>query len=128
MDNKKSGDLSISIRKDNDKMHSSMPAYITELSDNDFDILEEIFIDKYQKFIQLYWLLKEYSDNIARLQYNNSDKNELNISMKVVNIKPDVIISELSENIDDGDDIKIYNNKKIIQICIKDSEDEEEDS
>ena len=48
--------------------------------------------------------------------------------MKVVNIKPDVIISELSENIDDGDDIKIYNNKKIIQICIKDSEDEEEDS
>lgn len=128
MDNKKSGDLSISIRKDNDKMHSSMPAYITELSDNDFDILEEIFIDKYQKFIQLYWLLKEYSDNIARLQYNNSDKNELNISMKVVNIKPDVIISELSENIDDGDDITIYNNKKIIQICIKDSEDEEEDS
>ena len=128
MDNKKSGDLSISIRKDNDKMHSSMPAYITELSDNDFDILEEIFIDKYQKFIQLYWLLKEYSNNIARLQYNNSDKNELNISMKVVNIKPDVIISELSENIDDGDDIKIYNNKKIIQICIKDSADEEEDS
>ena len=128
MDNKKSGDLSISIRKDNDKMHSSMPAYITELSDNDFDILEEIFIDKYQKFIQLYWLLKEYSNNIARLQYNNSDKNELNISMKVVNIKPDVIMSELSENIDDGDDIKIYNNKKIIQICIKDSEDEEEDS
>lgn len=128
MDNKKSGDLSISIRKDNDKMHSSMPAYITELSDNDFDILEEIFIDKYQKFIQLYWLLKEYSDNIARLQYNNSDKNELNISMKIVNIKPDVIISELSENIDDGDDITIYNNKKIIQICIKDSEDEEEDS
>lgn len=109
-------------------MHSSMPAYITELSDNDFDILEEIFIDKYQKFIQLYWLLKEYSDNIARLQYNNSDKNELNISMKIVNIKPDVIISELSENIDDGDDITIYNNKKIIQICIKDSEDEEEDS
>ena len=128
MDNKKSGDLSISIRKDNDKMHSSMPAYITELSDNDFDILEEIFIDKYQKFIQLYWLLKEYSNNIARLQYNNSDKNELNISMKVVNIKPDVIISELSENIDDGDDITIYNNKKIIQICIKDPEDEEEDS
>ena len=44
-----------------------MPAYITELSDNDFEVLEEIFIEKYNKFIHLYWLLKEYSENISLL-------------------------------------------------------------
>ena len=33
-----------------------MPAYITELSGNDFEVLEEIFVDKYNKFIHLYWL------------------------------------------------------------------------
>ena len=55
-----------------------MPAYITELSDNDFEVLEEIFIEKYNKFIHLYWLLKEYSENISQLQYNSSSKDELN--------------------------------------------------
>ena len=102
-----------------------MPAYITELSGDDFEILEEIFIDKYQKFIQLYWLLKGYSENISKLQYNSSDKNELNISVKIMNIKPDVIITELSDNIDDGDDITIWNNKKLIQICIRDTLEED---
>lgn len=106
-------------------MNSSMPAYITELSGNNFDILEEIFIDKYQKFIQLYWLLKAYSENISKLHYNDSDKNELNISVKVSNIKPDVIITEISENIDDGDDIRIWNNKRLIQICIRDNIEED---
>ena len=107
-------------------MNSSMPDYITELSGNNFDILEEIFIDKYQKFIQLYWLLKAFSDNISKLQYNDSAKNELNISMKVNNIKPDIIIKEMSENIDDGDDIRIWNNKRLIQICIRDNIEEED--
>lgn len=102
-----------------------MPAYINELSGNDFEVLEELFIDKYNKFIHLYWLLKEYSENIANLQYNNSSKDELNISMKVVNIKPSSIIEELSNSIDSDEAITIWNHKSKIQICIKDKEEED---
>ena len=106
-------------------MHNSMPAYITELSDNDFEVLEEIFVDKYNKFIHLYWLLKEYSENISELQYNSSSKDELNISVKVVNIKPSTFMEELSDSIDNSEAITIWNNKRLIQICIKDKEEEE---
>ena len=106
-------------------MHNSMPDYITELSGNDFEVLEEIFVDKYNKFIHLYWLLKEYSENISELHYNSSGKDELNISVKVVNVKPSTFMEELSDSIDNSEAITIWNNKRLIQICIKDKEEEE---
>ena len=49
-------------------MKKSMPAYVAALSEESFSILEEIFEDKYQKFIEFYWLIREYSDFITKLK------------------------------------------------------------
>lgn len=103
-------------------MKKSMPDYINELSGDDFDILEEIFINKYQKFIQLYWMISQFNDNISHLKYNESDTKELNIEFKVSDIKPDKVLKELELEFGDCDNISIWVDKKNIHISITDSE------
>ena len=107
-------------------MKKSMPAYITELSGNDFEVLENIFLYKYQKFIQLYWMISNYNDNITQMQYNQSDNDELHIEFKVSQIKPNKVVQELESELDDSDGISIWISKKVIHISITDSNNEED--
>ena len=58
-------------------MKKCMTNYLYALSEDDADVLFEIISFKYRKFIDLYWLLKDYSDNITSLRYK--DKTEKNI-------------------------------------------------
>lgn len=50
-------------------MKKSMTNYLYALSEDDMDVLYEIIAMKYRKFIRLYWLLKDFSDNIIKLKY-----------------------------------------------------------
>ena len=63
-------------------MKKSMTDYLYALSENDEEVLYEIIGTKYRKFIRVYWLLKEFSDNITFLKYKEkTEKNKLKISV-----------------------------------------------
>ena len=59
-------------------MKKSMPEYIKALSDDKFEILQEIFENKYFKFLQLYWLIRQYSDYISSLKYKSTKRETIN--------------------------------------------------
>lgn len=94
-------------------MKKSMTNYLYALSEDDMDVLYEIIAMKYRKFIRLYWLLKDFSDNIIKLKYK--EKTELNVLKIVVvfsNIDVDKICKKLNSNLDDSDNITIESTKK----------------
>lgn len=97
----------------------SMPQYIDELAGNHFDVLEEIFLQKYQSFLQMYWLISDYSDNIKNLTYQRG-QDELTIMFKATLIDPDVLIGYLLNGADSN--VEIYRKKKWITIIIHDEE------
>ena len=102
-------------------MKKSMPEYISALSNNDFSILENIIEYKYQKFLTLYWLMKEYSDYISGLKYEDAPNDILKIEVTLSNIDIDKVMKKLQKNI--TEDILICNSKKKIRIEItKDEE------
>lgn len=104
-------------------MKKNMPEYITTLSDNNYEILEEIFEDKYHKFTQLYWLLKEYSDSITSLKYKSTDKDVLKIHMTVEGLDNDEVVDEIRNNIGEDCNVDIWNDGDIIHIKITKDED-----
>ena len=108
-------------------MKKSIPEYIKALSDNDFEILEEIFCEKYSQMIELYWLIRGYSDVTSSLTYDKCDnQNTLKIQMVLVNVKPKDVVKNLNSNIEDGTNVNIWNVGKVIHIEItKDDESEE---
>ena len=78
-------------------MKKSISEYINALSDGDFDILEEIFCEKYNQMLDLYWLIREYSDVTSSLTYNRCEESEvLKIEMTLVNVKPKDVIKAIS--------------------------------
>jgi hypothetical protein len=96
-----------------------MTNYLYALSEDDMDVLYEIIAMKYRKFIRLYWLLKDFSDNIIKLKYK--EKTELNVLKIVVvfsNIDVDKICKKLNSNLDDSDNITIESTKNEINIKI----------
>ena len=63
-------------------MKKSMTDYLYALSENSYDDLYDIMSKKYRKFIRIYWLLKDYSDNIIMLKYKEkSESDKLKISV-----------------------------------------------
>ena len=44
-------------------MRNSLVEYVRNMSNDDYDILTEIIDRKYRKFIKLYFLLEEYSED-----------------------------------------------------------------
>ena len=103
-------------------MKKKMTAYMSILSEGDFSIFEEIITNKYRKFIEFFWLLKEYSDNISALKYKDSPKNVLKIEVTMASINIDEVLQDMQEKITDNENILIYNNGKKINIEIKKEE------
>jgi len=80
-------------------MKASLNTYISNLSDNKLDILKEIILNKYKKFIKFYWLIKPYSDDIINMKYNFSDQNTLDTEVTFnKNIDTTIIESDLNES------------------------------
>ena len=96
-----------------------MTNYLYALSEDDMDVLYEIIAMKYRKFIRLYWLLKDFSDNIIKLKYKEkTDLNVLKIVVVFSNIDVDKICKKLTSNLDDSDNITIESTKNEINIKI----------
>ena len=99
-------------------MKKSMPEYIATLSDDDFEILEEIFEDKYQKFLDVYWLIRDYSEYITTLKYKKTKKEILKIEFTVTKISVDKVMDQINSNIKSGSNILVTNDGKVIKIEI----------
>ena len=103
----------MSSRKD--IVERSIPSYIETACSGNFEILEEIFEDKYSEFLDCYWLLKEYTEFITTLEYEKNKKNlEINISFKDLKISD--IVESLKENVPKGKHVDISSNKKVIYL------------
>ena len=101
-------------------MKRNIPEYITELSDNKYEVLEEIFEDKYLKFRKLYWLLCDYSEYITTLECINTDKDILRV---VAGFNDTADVSSISESIissivEDNIDVVVDENTLTIEIEI----------
>lgn len=94
--------------------------YMTSLSDNNYDILEEIFLNKYRKFITLYWLLSKYSEYIDSLKYCETDKDILKIEC-ILNKKENKVFSKLQSE-SDGENTVITKDGNNIFITISTEE------
>ena len=83
-------------------MKKDMLTCIRAMSADDFETLEDIIINKYYKFRDTYWLIREYSDYISRLKYDKkSSKDRLKIEIELVSIDVDKVLDELSNKIDE---------------------------
>lgn len=95
-----------------------MVEYASALSDNKFDILKELIQKKYKKFVYLYWLLKDFSDNIAQLKYKNSSHDLLKIEVKISGLNIDEVMHTLVEQVEEEESVLIWNEKNRIHIEI----------
>ena len=99
-------------------MKQNMPEYITVLSNNNYDVFEEIFLDEYEKFIELFWLIKNFSDNTKTLKYKTTKKNILKIELVVENISAKEVLSSIKKKIKGRDNIKAVLKNDVINIEI----------
>lgn len=99
-------------------MKKSMVEYASALSDNKFDILKELIQKKYKKFVYLYWLLKDFSDNIAQLKYKNSSHELLKIEVKISGLNIDDVMNTLMDQVEEEESVLIWNEKNRIHIEI----------
>lgn len=108
-------------------MKKNIPTYMLILSEDNFEVLEEIFERSYSKFIFLYWLICDYSDSIEEIKYKNKNKEydilkiEITFAPKT-NIKK--IIEEINSSIEDEENVSvsIKRQKNIINIEISKAE------
>lgn len=98
-------------------MSKSQVDYVKLLSKDNFSVLEEIFANKFRKFISLYWLLEKYDDKIKDLDYNDSEEDILMVHVKVNKKSLDDILNDLNQqSIDES--IVFYQDKNDICITI----------
>lgn len=103
-------------------MKKSMVDYISALSKKDYSVLKDIVKKKYDKFTELYLILKEYSDVIEDLKYHeDSNRDRLKIEATVNCSDIEELISCLKNSVpDDGGDVDItYESNKVTLIIIK---------
>ena len=100
-----------------------MTDYLYALSENSYDTLYEIMSLKYRKFIRIYWLLKDYSDNIIALKYKEkSDTDRLKIRATFSGIDTEKVAENLRLCTDTSDEIHINVKNDNIDIEIFKSE------
>lgn len=99
-----------------------MTEYMSTLSENDIDILQSIIQYKYRKFIELYWMLRDYSDFLVSLKYKETHHDSLKIEFKVANINIDDVVNGLLSSVDNSDEVDIQKGKNTITIIIQKEE------
>lgn len=62
-------------------MKPDLVEYICALSNNQLEIVDEILVKKYKKFISFFELIRDYGDDITDLIYNLSDVNTLDVTI-----------------------------------------------
>lgn len=98
-------------------MKQNMPSYACVLSNGDYDILEEIFEDKFFEFIECYWLLREYTNYITMMKYKkNKSCDRLSIDVTLDKLKTEDVITSLKNKIPKGKKVDIRTKKDVISI------------
>ena len=107
-------------------MKKTMTDYVNALSDQDFEILEDIFENKFLKFRMVYDIISGYSEYISNLKYKKTKKEILKIEVTINTKNIDDIMSEIisyiSEN--DIDNVLICNEGNVVKIEISKDETE----
>lgn len=88
-------------------MKKSMTEYISSLTNDNYERLEELISKKYRKFIKLYWLISDYSNYISILQYKNTKHDTLKIKLRLSMIDINKVISDLLKQTSNDDSITI---------------------
>ena len=88
-------------------MKKSMTEYISALTENNYERLEELISNRYRKFITLYWLICDYSDFITAFEYKDTDSNQLKIKLKLHDIDVDEVYDHLISQINDESSIQL---------------------
>lgn len=65
------------------------------MSEGDCDILEEIICQKYHEFLNCYWLLKEYSEFIDDMKYDDTEKDRLVIDIRMDKLNTEDVVKKL---------------------------------
>ena len=99
-----------------------MPEYIAIMSECDFTILEEIFEDKFNKFREVYWLIRDYSDYITSLKYKKTKKEKLKIEFTLAKLDIGKVVNQINSKIEDDSNILVTTEGKIIKIEISKDE------
>ena len=102
-------------------MRNSLVEYVRNMSNDDYDILTEIIDRKYRKFIKLYFLLEEYSEDIKSLDYHQTEDNLLKIDLKVSKGSIKDLFEMLTSN-NNNENILISSHKSYIHIEIYEDE------
>lgn len=106
-------------------MKKSIPEYINVLSEDNYEIFEEIFINKYRKFMYLYWLITDFDEYIDTLKYKTTKKDKLKIVMYLKDIDTDYVLSRLQDKSSNDENVLIYIEDDKIKIEIIKEEDDE---
>ena len=64
-------------------MKKCMTNYLFALSESDYDKLKDIICHKFYKFRKFYWLLREYSEFIIALEYDDNSELLLEYALQV---------------------------------------------
>lgn len=100
-------------------MKKSMTDYLYALSDDSYEDLYDLMSSKYRKFIRVYWLLKDYSDNITKLKCKEkTNKDKLKITVTFSDIDTEWVADKLRLCIDNSDEIHIHVHDNKIDIEI----------
>lgn len=63
-------------------MKKSLTDYAASLSGSNIEILEEIIDKKYRKFVKFFNLMKDYTDDISKIEYEFSDDTTLSVKIE----------------------------------------------
>lgn len=88
-------------------MKKSMTEYISALTANNYERLEELISNKYRKFVTLYWLICDYSNYITLFEYKDTEHDKLKIKLKLAGIDVNSVYEHLNAQIDDNESISI---------------------
>lgn len=103
-------------------MKKNIAVYLNTISENDYDTLEEIVIDKYQQFMDAYWYLREYSDYISRLQYKKTKKHNLKLEISIVKLPMNEVVEEIKKRIPEvskKNDVELSYEGRVLYLTIK---------
>lgn len=62
-------------------MKESLIDYATSLSNQNIDVLEDLIIKKYRKFIKFFHLIRDFTPSIKKMEYDFADKETLSITI-----------------------------------------------
>lgn len=62
-------------------MKDNVGDFLDAIIESKFDRLEALMLYKYNQFLSLYWMLRSYATDIKGIKYNESDNDQLTVTI-----------------------------------------------